>query len=163
MSTGFDVAPWAVRHRLTVTTESHDAIDFVDLTDRVSGLVREAGLKDGLVVIFTRHTTTGILINEHEPLLLEDLRRLFADLAPQERAYAHDDLRRRSVNVGPNERRNGHSHCRAAFLRTSETLPVVDGALALGRWQRVFLVDFDSGQPRELTVTLLGCSGAERA
>ena len=96
MSTGFDVAPWAVRHRLTVTTESHDAIDFVDLTDRVSGLVKEAGLNDGLVVIFTRHTTTGILINEHEPLLLEDLRRLFADLAPGERAYAHDDLRRRT-------------------------------------------------------------------
>jgi secondary thiamine-phosphate synthase enzyme len=163
VSTGFDVAPWAVRHRLTVTTEGRDTIDFVDLTDRVSGLVREAGLNDGLVVIFTRHTTTGILINEHEPLLLEDLRRFFADLAPGERTYAHDDLGRRTVNLGPNERRNGHSHCRAALLRSSETLPVVDGALALGRWQRVFLVDFDSGQRRELTLTLLGCSGAERA
>ena len=71
-------------------------------------------------------------------------------------AYAHDDFSRRSVNVTPGERRNGHAHCRAALLRTSECVPVTDGRLNLGRWQRVFLVDFNGGQHREVSLTLLG-------
>jgi secondary thiamine-phosphate synthase enzyme len=109
-----------------------------------------------VVVVYTRHTTTGLLINEHEPLLLADFEALFERLAPAGPAYAHDDFSRRSVNLTPGERRNGHAHCRAALLRTSEHVPVAGGALTLGRWQRVFLVDFDGGQTRELSLTLMG-------
>jgi thiamine phosphate synthase YjbQ (UPF0047 family) len=54
-----------------------------------------------------------------------------------------DDFSRRTVNLMPGERRNGHAHCRAALLRTSESVPVAGGVLTLGRWQRVFLVEFD--------------------
>jgi secondary thiamine-phosphate synthase enzyme len=157
--TGFDVTSRAMHRRLTITTESRHPIEFVDITDRLSALIEEAGLKDGLALVFTRHTTTGLLINEHEPLLLDDLRRIYENLAPAAAAYAHDDPERRTVNLTPNERRNGHSHCRAVFLRSSETLPVVDGALALGRWQRVFFVDFDGGQRREVAVVLLEFPG----
>ena len=56
----------------------------------------------------------------------------------------------------PGERRNGHAHCRAALLRGSETLAVRDGRLNLGRWQRVFLVEFDGPQCRELILTMMG-------
>jgi secondary thiamine-phosphate synthase enzyme len=70
--------------------------------------------------------------------------------------YAHDDFRRRTVNLIPEERKNGHAHCCAALLRTSECLSVVDGALGLGRWQRVFLVEFDGAQRRDLSVTMIG-------
>ena len=111
---------------------------------------------DGVVVAQTRHTTMGLLINEHEPLLLDDFASLFERLAPAAAPYAHDDFSRRTVNLMPGERRNGHAHCRAALLRTSESVSVAGGVLTLGRWQRVFLVEFDGGQQREVSLTLLG-------
>ena len=144
---------------VVVTVETQRPLEFVDITAAMSRAVNDVGLVDGLLVAQTRHTTTGLLINEHEPLLLGDLEALFERLAPVAADYAHDDFSRRSVNLTPGERRNGHAHCRAALLRTSECVAVAGGRLNLGRWQRVFLVDFDGGQHREISLTLLG-SGA---
>jgi secondary thiamine-phosphate synthase enzyme len=142
--------------RKAIVVVTHRPTEFVDVTDTLAQSVRDAGLVDGVVTIHTRHTTTGLLINEHEPFLLDDLRALFERLVPEERRYAHDDLGRRTVNVTPGERRNGHAHCRAALLRTSESVSVEDGVLSLGRWQRIFLVEFDGGQRREIVATLYG-------
>jgi secondary thiamine-phosphate synthase enzyme len=144
-----------VRH-IVVPFETRQPLEFIDVTACLSHAIHEVGLTDGLVVAQTRHTTTGLLINEHEPLLLEDFEALFERLAPVAAYYAHDDFIRRTVNLTPGERRNGHAHCRAAMLRTSESVPVAGGALTLGRWQRVLLVDFDGGQQRELSLTLIG-------
>lgn len=144
---------------VVVPVETHSPLEFVDITAAMSRAVNDVGLVDGLLVAQTRHTTTGLLINEHEPLLIGDLEALFERLAPMAAHYAHDDFSRRSVNLTPGERRNGHAHCRAALLRTSESVAVTGGRLNLGRWQRVFLVDFDGGQHREISLTLLG-SGA---
>jgi secondary thiamine-phosphate synthase enzyme len=145
-----------------VTMETRQATEFMDVTGLVEAVVRDAGLVAGVVTVQTRHTTMGLLVNEHEPLLLEDLRSMFERLAPTRGVYAHDDFDRRTVNVAPGERRNGHAHCRAALLRSSETLAVRDGRLDLGRWQRVFLVEFDGPQRRELALTLMGAYGADR-
>jgi secondary thiamine-phosphate synthase enzyme len=144
-----------VRH-LVVSVETRQPVEFVDLTAILARAVQGLGLLEGLVTLQTRHTTTGLLINEHEPLLLRDLEALFERIAPASENYGHDDFTRRTVNLLPGERRNGHAHCRAALLRTSEHVPVTGGALSLGRWQRVFLVDFDGGQRREVSVTLMG-------
>jgi secondary thiamine-phosphate synthase enzyme len=137
-----------------LTIETLDGMECVDITDRLVEAVSRSGVVDGLLSVQSRHTTAGIMINEHEPLLLEDLRAMFERLAPAA-DYAHDDLSRRTVNLTPRERRNGHAHCRAALLRTSETVSIVDGCLSLGRWQRVFFVDFDGGQRREVRLTIL--------
>jgi secondary thiamine-phosphate synthase enzyme len=144
-----------IRH-LVVSVETRQPVEFVDLTALLSRTIQGIGLLEGLVTVQTRHTTTGLLINEHEPLLLEDLQALFERIAPASADYCHDDYSRRTVNLGPNERRNGYAHCRAALLRTSEQIPVAGGDLSLGRWQRVFLVDFDGGQRREVSVVLMG-------
>jgi secondary thiamine-phosphate synthase enzyme len=144
---------------VVVSVETRSPLEFVDITDVLSRAVKEVGLMEGLLVVQTRHTTTGVMINEHEPLLLADLEAMFERLAPVAAAYAHDDFSCRT-NVGPGERRNGHAHCRAALLRASESIAVSDGRLSLGRWQRVFLVDFDGGQRREVSLTLLGAGGA---
>jgi secondary thiamine-phosphate synthase enzyme len=149
------VSAAVVAHRI-VSVETERRVEFVDITSLVSRAVREAGLLAGLAMVQTRHTTTGLLVNENEPLLLSDLEAFFARVATAPGGYAHDDFRRRTVNLTANERKNGHAHCCAALLRTSEWLSVVDGALDLGRWQRVFLVEFDGGQHRELSVTLVG-------
>ncbi|HKY21454.1 MAG TPA: secondary thiamine-phosphate synthase enzyme YjbQ [Vicinamibacterales bacterium] len=144
---------------VAVSVETRSPLEFVDITDTLSRTIDEAGLVEGLLVVQTRHTTTGVMINEHEPLLLADFEAMFERLAPMAAAYEHDDFGCRT-DVAPNERRNGHAHCRAALLRASEYVAVSDRRLNLGRWQRVFLVDFDGGQRREMLVTLLGV-GAE--
>jgi secondary thiamine-phosphate synthase enzyme len=148
------LVPSRASHRVTVVTTR--STEFVDVTDRLDALVRSARLDSGFLFLQTRHTTTGLLVNEAEPLLLEDLAARLASWAPLDLPYAHDDLSRRTVNllIG-RERRNGHAHCRAALFRTSEWLLVEDGHLSLGRWQRVLFVECDGPQRRELVVRLV--------
>ena len=142
--------------RLRVATAR--ATEFIDLTDLVAAVVREVGLIDGVVHVQTRHTTTGLLVNEAEPHLLEDLAGRLACWAPLDLPYAHDDLTRRTVNVlGERERRNGQAHCSAALFRTTETLFVIGGRLSIGRWQRLLFAELDGPQPREVVVL---CTGA---
>jgi secondary thiamine-phosphate synthase enzyme len=144
-----------VRH-LVVSVVTRDPVEFVDLTPTLARIVAGLGLRDGALTVYTRHTTTGLLINEHEPLLFSDLKAMFDRLVPEDGWFAHDDYERRTVNLTPRERQNGWAHCRAALLRTSESIPVADAQLGLGRWQRVLLVDFDGGQKREIAVMLQG-------
>jgi len=146
-----DALPTTQASWTLVRVDTCAATEFVDLTDRLASLAR--GLSIGLLHVFTRHTTTGLLINEAEPLLLDDLADRLDRWAPASHAYRHDDLSRR-VNVGPGERINGHAHCRAALFRSSESVPVLNGALCLGRWQRVLLAEFDGPQTREVMVIL---------
>jgi len=143
------------RHaRVCVTTQN--PTEFVDLTERIQALVDEAGIFAGLVHVQSLHTTTAIVVNEHEPLLMEDFAALLANTAPRERAYLHDDMGVRTVNLAPGERPNGHAHCRALLLGSSVCLNVSGGAVQLGRWQRVFLVELDGPRTREVSVLVFG-------
>ncbi len=138
---------------IPVRTERH--LEFVDVTDEVAQVVAEANVREGFAVVFSRHSTAGIRINEHEPLLLEDMARLLEQMVPTGN-YRHDDLTVRTVNLTEDERVNGHSHCRSLLLGASETVPVSAGCLLLGRWQRVFLVELDGPRSREFVVQVIG-------
>jgi secondary thiamine-phosphate synthase enzyme len=128
----------------------------LDLTERVETFVRASGLGAGWVNVQTRHTTTGLCVNENEPLLLGDLLSLLERLAPRGAGrYAHDEMERRAL-VPPGERPNGHAHAKALLLRTAETLNVAEGRLQLGRWQRVLLLDLDGPRERELSLLAMG-------
>ena len=144
----------ALARTLRVATSS--APQFVDITDRVCAVVREAGVLAGLVVVYSRHTTAAITINEWEPLLLEDMARLLERVAPRDGDYRHNDFSVRTVNMVEDETPNGHAHCRHLVLGASETIPIVDGQVALGRWQRVFLVELDQPRTRDVLVQVLG-------
>lgn len=133
--------------------------DFVDLTERLEGLVADAGLRFGLVNVQTLHTTTAVIVNEHEPLLLDDFRAVLQAAAPACRKYRHDDPAARTVNLTDGERVNGHAHCQALLLPTTASLNVVNGRLQLGQWQRVFLVELDGPRERSVSVLMLGESG----
>lgn len=146
---------WTAFHG-SLTHRTEHEIEFVDVTPRLADIVWRHGLDCGMVNVQTRHTTTGIIVNENEPLLLEDLRRTLERVAPRLGGYAHDDFRRRWPNLEPGERVNGHAHCQALVLPTSTAVNVADGTLCLGRWQRVFLVELDGPQSREVSVTLMG-------
>lgn len=146
--------PTVTHLRLEVATLARTA--FVDLTPRLSRWVSRSGIQHGLLAVHTLHTTTAIVLNEDEPLLRDDIVGQLERLAPSDVPYAHDDPTRRQVNKMAEERVNGHAHCRAIGLGASLSLSVVDGALLLGRWQRVLLVDLDGPQVRQVAATIIG-------
>lgn len=143
------------RHR-TIRIDTQHPTQFIDLTDEVEALVGEAGIHTGLVNIQSLHTTTAVVVNEDEPLLLADVSALLERLAPREFIYRHDDVGLRTVNCVLGERPNGHSHCRALLLGPSVCLNVAGGRLQLGRWQRVFVAELDGPRSRDVSVLLVG-------
>ena len=141
--------------------ETREPIQFLDITDAIADVVRRTGVVNGIVTIVSRHTTMAVRIQEDEPLLLEDLLGMLRRLAPSDVHYQHNDFRIRTHHMHQDESPNGHSHCLQFLLGTSETVPVMDGELMLGEWQRVFLVELDGPRPkREVLVQTVGV-GAE--
>jgi len=122
--------------------------DTLDITSDVQNQITNCDLVSGIVTIFTPSSTSGITTLEFEPGCVEDLQRLFNEILPSDREYAHN------MRWGDG---NGHSHARAALLKPSITIPFVDKNLTLGTWQQIILVDFDTRQrQRKLVVQILG-------
>ena len=149
------LAPALPSTHVTIRLCTRLPVEFVDLTDHLEAFVAVSGTHLGLLNVQSLHTTTAIIVNEHEPLLLADFAGLLERTAPNDAPYRHDDATARTVNLTPEERRNGHAHCQALLLTASVCLNVVDGRLQLGRWQRVFLVELDGPRSREVSVVLL--------
>ncbi len=147
-------APARTTH-LRMRLLSKAATQFIDITDELRHIVSQADAHTGILHVQTLHTTTAVVVNEHEPLLLDDFARVLDAVAPAACAYDHDDPGRRVVNLTPGERVNGHAHCRALLLPTSLSLQVVDGSIVLGRWQRVFFVECDGPRVREVAVMVM--------
>jgi secondary thiamine-phosphate synthase enzyme len=143
-----------------LSLETTEPIQLIDITDDVASIVRDSGVADGLVTILSRHTTAAIRIQEAEPLLQQDLLRFLNRLAPSTDRYEHNDFEIRTQHMHPDESPNGHSHCLQFLLGSSETVPVADGELVLGTWQRVFMVELDGPRPsREVLIQAVGVSG----
>lgn len=133
-----------VTRRLTVQTKG--ASDVVDITADVQREVRAAGLGAGVATVFVQHTTAAVAIIEHERGLVQDIRALWQQLIPEESPYKH--------NTSDD---NGHAHLRAALQGPSLAVPFVEGKLALGTWQRIVLLDFDTRpRSREMVVQVMG-------
>ena len=146
----------ATCHHTRICVETGRPMEFIDLTGRIQALAAESGIQAGLINVQSLHTTTAIVVNEHEPLLLEDFDALLGRTAPCGAAYRHDDMEVRTVNLAPGERANGHAHCRALLLPSSALINMAEGRLQLGRWQRIFLVELDGPRSREVSVMVLG-------
>jgi secondary thiamine-phosphate synthase enzyme len=139
----------------TIRLQTTECLEFIDLTSLVEGIVARSGIRYGMVNVQTRHTTTALIINEHEPLLIEDLKRLLDHHVPRDGEYDHNDFSRR-VDVPPDEPANGHSHCKALFLPPSVMLNVADGKLQLGKWQSLFFIELDEARDRSISVMVMG-------
>lgn len=137
-----------------IDVQTSASFAFVDLTSQVAERVLASGVRTGVAHVHTCHTTTGLVLNENEPLLLSDLQRLLERLSPEALGYAHDDIARRGCP--PEEPKNGAAHCRALLLPSSQCLPIRHGRLALGRWQSLFLVELDGPRRRMLRLTVTG-------
>lgn len=118
--------------------------DVVDITPMIASAVQSSGLTDGIAVVFVPGATGAVTTIEHEPGLISDMRRVLNRIAPENEEYEHN--RRWGDN-------NGHSHIRASLLGPSITVPVVNGALLLGRWQQIVFIDMDN-RPRRRRLVL---------
>lgn len=136
--------------------ETTRAPQFVDITQGVEEFVRDSRIQNGCVVVYSKHTTAAIRINENEPLLLQDMERFLGRIASPNGRYQHNDFHLRTVNMSEDECPNGHAHCQHLLMSTSETIPIIGGVLQLGRWQRVFLVELDRPRSREVILQVLG-------
>ena len=122
--------------------------DVRDITDAVQETVARSKLQAGTATIFCPSSTSALTTLEYEPGCVADLRRMFEELVPSAREYAHNA----AWDDG-----NGHSHLRAALLGPSLTVPFSGSRLTLGRWQQIIYVDFDTRpRQRELIVQLIG-------
>lgn len=145
----------------TLTYETVHGLQFIDITEHIRDVVGRSRVGFGQVSVFSSHTTAAVIVNEHEPLLLEDMKRVISRLAPADDYYAHNDFSIRTVNMGADEPENGHSHVQQLFLGSGVTMPVHEGAPRLGRWQSCFLIELDRARRREVTVHVLGTRAAD--
>jgi secondary thiamine-phosphate synthase enzyme len=126
---------------LTVRTRGKG---LTDISSAVEAQVRDSGLGNGLATLFCRHTSASLLIQENaSPAAHRDIEAYFERIAPESDAYEHDD-------EGPDDM---PAHLRAALTQTQLTIPLVDGHLALGRWQGIFLFEH-RGMPHEREILL---------
>src|SRR5213075_1811579 len=138
----------------------------VDVTDAVDASIAQLAVDQGAALVFCPHTSCGLTLNEDERGFHEDLESVLEEVAPLARSWVHDDLSRRTQNLTPGvpERANGWSHVRAVLATTpSLLLPVGDGRLQIGRWQRLLLVEFDGPRERTLQVSMVGAGPAGSA
>jgi secondary thiamine-phosphate synthase enzyme len=138
-----------------------ERMQFIDLTELVRERVRRSGIVHGLVSLHTKHTTTALVINENEPLLISDFKDLVERWAPRSAPYRHNDLQARRFEVPLDERPNGHSHARALLLGMSASLNISNGQIHLGEFQRIFLVELDGVRRRSVSILVLGLAAAE--
>ena len=138
---------------MTITTgaielQTKGNADVQDITRKVTAAVVETGLRNGTVTVFCPSSTSALTTIEYESGCINDLRRLFDELADPSRHYDHN------ARWGDG---NGHSHVRAALLGASLTIPFVDGQLTLGTWQQIIYVDFDNrSRQRRLITQIMG-------
>jgi secondary thiamine-phosphate synthase enzyme len=122
--------------------------DIFDITNDVAHLVQQSGLRSGTVTVFCPSSTSGVTTVEFEPGAVADLKRMFEELVPSKRDYAHNA----TWHDG-----NGFSHMRAALLGASLTVPFVEKTLTLGTWQQIVYLDFDNGpRRRKLVIQMIG-------
>ena len=114
-------------------------VEVVDITSSIEKFVKNSGIQDGICLAYTLHTTTGIVINEAEPGLIQDVTKLMAILVPEGAGYHHDKMDS-----------NAHAHLQAMLLGNSAVMPVDGGRLVLGNWQRVLFVELDGPRRRRV-------------
>lgn len=120
--------------------------DIINITEKVESILSKSKKKEGIINIFTRHTTAGIVIMEDEKGIKMDLKNALEKIAPINARYHHNEIQNDD---------NAHSHLKCTLLGNSVCIPFSDSELMLGTWQQIFLVDFDThAREREVVVSV---------
>ena len=132
----------STKHPNKIKLRTSKKIELLNITSQVSESVK--GIKSGICVVFSKHTTTGIILNENENGLKNDILDFLAQTVPEGEGYRHDRIDN-----------NAHSHIMSIFLGSSETIPIENGKLTLGTWQSIFFVECDGPRSREALVKII--------
>lgn len=134
-----------VLKRGTVKVNTSRRVEIQDITREVDDVLKNSGVKDGLLNIYSRHSTSAVVINENETGLVSDFQLALQKLVPEGAGYQHDRIDN-----------NADSHIRGFLLGGSQTIPVENSRMMLGTWQSIFFVELDGPRQRKLTVTVMG-------
>lgn len=129
---------------LTFNTKRHR--EYVHITAQVEAIVKRAGVTNGLALVSAMHITAGVYVNDNEEGLIQDIDRWLEQLAPFRQDYLHHQ-------TGED---NGDSHLKAILVHHQVVLPVTQGRLLLGTWQRVFYAEFDGQRSKRVVVAVMG-------
>ncbi|MEO7803179.1 MAG: secondary thiamine-phosphate synthase enzyme YjbQ [Actinomycetota bacterium] len=144
-------------HKETLQIATEGEYHVIDITADVEKALLNSGIEDGYAIVYSPHTTCGVLVNEKETGLLADINATLCRLVPQVETYLHDDFNIRTENMHEDETKNAHAHLRQLLgSRTSETIPVAEATLLLGKWQRVMFIEFDRAREREVMIQVCG-------
>jgi len=132
-----------------VTTSEHT--DIIDLTECVSAIVRQLGVREGLASVCSMHTTCTVFINEFQRALKSDMKAFLREIVDGEARWMHNNPAHSDC-----DRANADAHLRAMVLGNGLTLQVSGGDLVLGQWQRVLMAELDGPRQRTLRVQVMG-------
>ena len=138
-------------HSETLTIETAERLQMIDLTERVMAIVRGLGIKEGVVNLFSMHTTCTVFINEFQNALLADIRTFLETVVARDVAWRHNDPAHSDC-----DRLNADSHLRAMLLGHSLSVQVSGGEVVLGQWQRLLLAELDGPRTRTLRLMAMG-------
>ena len=135
----------------TLTIQTEERVQLIDVTDRVLALVRNAAIREGIVSLWSMHTTFAVFMNESQKALHADIKRLLETMVDRDADWMHND-----PDHSDCDRFNADAHLRAMLLGHSLTLQISDGELVLGQWQRVLVAELDGPRSRTLRVQMMG-------
>ena len=138
-------------HGETFVVGTDDRVELVDLTDRIMGLVRRLRIREGIVSLWSLHTTCAVFINECQTALLSDIKRFLEQMVARDAQWLHND-----PAYSDCDRMNADSHLRALLLGHSLTLQISGGEVVLGQWQRILMAELDGPRARTLRVQAWG-------
>ena len=135
----------------TITVETIERIDLINLTGDIRALVESTSVEDGYVQVSSLHTTAGLLMNEWQDALLVDMKAMLEQMVPRDTYYKHND-----PEFSDCDRSNADSHLRNVVLGHSLSVPISEGNLVLGQWQSVILAEFDGPNRRKVFLQVFG-------
>ena len=138
----------------TIEVDTSERIEIIDLTDTVMAFVRRSGVREGLLSLWSMHTTCTVFINESQAALESDILAFLEDVVDRQHYYKHNDPKHSDC-----DRQNADSHLRAMLLGQSVTMQISGGELVVGRWQRVLCGEMDGPRTRTIRAQVMGLAG----
>jgi len=136
----------------TIEVKTTERTDLLNISDEIRSFVEATGIADGHLQICVLHTTAGIFINEWQDALVTDMKAIIEKVVPQNFSYQHNEY----PEFSDCDKNNAHSHLRNIVVGHSLTVPISEGKLVLGKWQRVIFSEFDGPNQRKVFLQVFG-------
>ncbi|MDZ4171646.1 MAG: secondary thiamine-phosphate synthase enzyme YjbQ [Methanobacteriaceae archaeon] len=132
-----------INKEIDIKTSSR--MEIIDISSKISEILDASGLKQGIINIFTRHSTSAVVINENEPRLINDFENFLKEIISENKSYGHNAIDN-----------NADSHLRSFLLGTGQSVPFENYKMDLGTWQSIFFVELDGPRNRKVKITIIG-------